>query len=105
MLEDASLLACKPLHCPMDSTLHLSPGDAPLLKDPTSYHCFIGQLLYLIILRHDIIFVVNKLTQHVSQPHQCQLDVAHHHHRYLKSSSGLGILLLNLVLIFNLSLT
>lgn len=46
LLEDVRLLACKPVHCPINSNLRLSIGVDPLLKDPTTYICLIGELLY-----------------------------------------------------------
>lgn len=49
LLEDVRLLACKPVHCPINSNLWLSIGVDPLLKDPTTYICLIGELLYSIL--------------------------------------------------------
>ncbi|XP_068655834.1 uncharacterized mitochondrial protein AtMg00810-like [Aristolochia californica] len=92
LLEDTSYLACKPTSIPMDPKLCLNATDSDLLPDITHYRRLVGKLLYLTLSRPDITFSVHKLTQFVGQPRLPYLKAVHHLLRYLKNSSGQGLL-------------
>lgn len=68
LLEDIGFLAAKPSNAPMDPKVPLNASNGELLPDDSVYQCLIGCLLYLTISRLDIIFVVHKLSQFLSQP-------------------------------------
>ena len=89
--EDTSFLACKPASAPMDPKLRLTASDGELLSDISSYRRLIGRLLYLILSRPDISFVVHQLSQYVAQPHMPHFQAAYHLLRYLKQSPGQGL--------------
>ena len=76
----------------MDPCLKLNATDGEALPDSGQYRRLIGRLLYLTILRPDICFVVNKLSQYMSSPRTPHLEALHHLLRYLKSSPGQGLL-------------
>lgn len=49
----------------MEANTKLALDDGELISDSTSYKRLIGRLLYLIITRPDLSYVVNKLSQYV----------------------------------------
>lgn len=93
LLEDTGFLRSKPSSLPMDPNLKLSMTDGTLLADLTVYRLLIGCLLYLMISRPDITYVVHKLSQSLSQPRSSHLNVVHSLLRYLKGCPTRGILL------------
>ena len=70
----------------------LSQIDGDPLLDITQYRRLIGRLSYLTLIRPNIAFTVNKLSQYVSKPHTSH--AIHHFLRYLKASPGQGLLFL-----------
>ena len=86
ILEDAGLLASKPVSFPMESNLKLSRIAGDLLKDPTSYRRLVGRLLYLTITRHNISYSVQIPSQFMDSPQQPHMDAAIRVLRYLKST-------------------
>jgi hypothetical protein len=91
ILEDSGLLVAKPSKFPMEQNIKLSRDDSVLLEDPTSYRRLIGRLIYLIITRPDLAFVVQCLSQYMDQPKQPHVEAAHWVLRYIKSSHGQGL--------------
>lgn len=73
LLEDTCYLACKLGSTPIDLKLQLSASDGEPLTDVSSYRRLIGRLLYLIISRPDITYVVQKLSQFIAQPRTSHL--------------------------------
>lgn len=69
ILANSSLLAAKPSTFLMEQNLKLSKSDGDLILDPKSYMRLIGRLLYLAITRPDIAYLVNTLSQFLTQPH------------------------------------
>ena len=72
----------------MGPKLRLTTTDGELLSDISSYRRLIGRLLYLILSRPDISFVVHQLSQYIAQPRLPHLQAAHHLLCYLKQSPG-----------------
>lgn len=94
-MDDCRFLASKPAPHPMVSGSRLSThSGTPLYSDEASnYQRLIGRLLYLQISRPDISFLVHKLSHFLAKPCSEHLKAAHHLLRYLKGTSGQGILL------------
>jgi hypothetical protein len=91
ILEDAGLLASKPVSFPMESNLKLSRITGDLLKDPTSYRRLVERLLYLTITMPDISYSVQILSQFMDSPRQPHMDAAVRVLRYLKSAPAQGL--------------
>ncbi|KAL5564139.1 hypothetical protein UlMin_027303 [Ulmus minor] len=62
ILADTGYLGCKPTATPMEVNLKLNQDDGELFSYISLYRRLIGKLLYLIITRHDLSYVVNKLS-------------------------------------------
>ena len=56
ILEETSMLDCKPIDTPMDPNVKLLPRQGEPLRDPGRYRRLMGRLNYLIIIRPDISF-------------------------------------------------
>jgi hypothetical protein len=54
----------------MELNIHLRASDGEPLFDPTHYHHFVESLVYLVITRPDISYLVHILSQFVSSPTQ-----------------------------------
>ncbi|XP_031248559.1 uncharacterized protein LOC116106341 [Pistacia vera] len=100
LIATSGLAAAKPALIPLDPNLkfttveydHNFPGqEDPALSDPSVYQKLIGKLLYLCLIRPDLSFSVNLLSQFMHQPKQSHLNVALKVVRYIKSSPGLGL--------------
>lgn len=63
LLDDASMLSCKPTKTPMDQNLKLSKYEGKELNNPGTY-----RRLYLTITRPDITFAVHRLSQFMAKP-------------------------------------
>lgn len=61
----------------MDHVCKISNFEGPLLTNPTKYRRFVGKRMYVIISRSNIIYVVNRLKQIVTNPRVAHLDVNH----------------------------
>jgi len=88
ILSEFGLTACKPVDTPSTPTVKLNPDTGDLLDDPTSFRRLIGKLIYLTNTRPDISFVVQQVSQHMSQPRQPHLQAALRILKYLKNAPG-----------------
>ena len=68
ILEETSLLGSKPVETPMDSNVKLYEDQGELLSNPKRYHRLVGKLNYLKIIRPDISFAVNIVSQYMKDP-------------------------------------
>lgn len=66
LLQKANMLECKPCSIPVATKLSLSSHDGVPLLSPAEYHILMGCLQYLTLTRLDISFVVNNVTQYMS---------------------------------------
>lgn len=64
------------------------------IKDPSQCCCLIRRLIYLTISRPNITSAIQLLSQVMQKPSYPHLDAIYHVLRYLKSSSGQGLLFL-----------
>lgn len=91
LLEDSGLLATKPSTTPFDCSLKLHDSDSPPYEDETAYRRLVGRLLYLTTTRPDIAFIVQQLSQFISQPLQVHHSAAIRVLKYLKSAPAKGL--------------
>jgi len=91
ILTDAGLTGAKPAKFPLPQGLHLSEVTAPLLPDPEPYRRLVGRLLYLTLIRSDISYAVQHLSQFIHQPAQAHYQAALHVLRYLKGTPNMGL--------------
>ena len=75
---------------PMASNLKLLSDALSEVVDATMYHHMIGSLMYLTNTRPDICFVVNTLSQFVTDPRHVPLTAAKHILRYMRGQSIMG---------------
>ena len=68
ILEEISILNCKPINTPMDPNVKLVPGQGEPLQDPGRYRRLVGRLNYLTITRPDISFPVSVVNQFLQSP-------------------------------------
>ncbi|XP_070023029.1 uncharacterized mitochondrial protein AtMg00810-like [Nicotiana sylvestris] len=104
LISDVVLSGSKPVNAPMEVNAKLTTIDYDahvrgiidlVLTDITSYQKLMGKLIYLTIIRLDISFVVQVLSQFMQQPKVSHWELALRLVRYLKGSPGQGILLKN----------
>ncbi|XP_070009601.1 uncharacterized mitochondrial protein AtMg00810-like [Nicotiana sylvestris] len=102
LIAELVLLGSKPVSCPMEPNVklttaefdtHIDTSEDTLLTDPWPYQRLLGKLLYLTVTRPDISFVVQSMSQFMHSPKVSHMAAALKVVRYIKSSSGLGVLL------------
>ena len=65
LLEETGTLGSKPIGTPMDPNSHFDQNLGESLADPGEYRRLIDKLIYLIVTRPDIIFVVGVLSRYI----------------------------------------
>lgn len=93
ILKDSGMLGCKPSSFPIEEGLKLNKGENEARVDANLYHRLIARLLYLQATGSDTMYSVNVLSQFVAYPQHNHMEAAYHVLRYLKATSGQGILL------------
>lgn len=93
ILEEAGLLACKPVETPLPQNHQLALSTSPLFKDPAQYRRLVGRLIYLTITRPDLSYAVHILSQFMQCPRQDHFDAAIRVLRYIKGHPGQGLML------------
>ena len=75
----------------MAYNLNIQSDDLSDSVDSMMYHQMIGSLMYLMNMRPDICFVVNTLSQLLTDPRQVHLVATKHILRYLKGTIDYGL--------------
>ena len=87
------MLDCKPVDTLMDPNVKLIPGQEEPLGDLGRYRRLVGKLNYLTITRPDIsFFSVSVVSQFLQSPCDSHWDAVIRILRYIKSTSGQGVL-------------
>lgn len=93
LLHGCGLIGAHIVDTPMEQHLKLNDKDGALLEDSSLYRRLVGRLIYHTIIRPNIAFMVNILSQFRHQLHKPHLDVAHRLLQCLKKTLGQSILL------------
>lgn len=81
----------KMVDTPLEINVKYGCEDGAALLDPTMYRKIVGSLVYLIVIRPNISYVVQLKSQFVSDPRQLHLSVVHRVIRYLQSTPTMGL--------------
>ena len=92
ILEETGMLDCKSIDTTMDPNVKLVPGQGKSLGDPRRYQRLVGKLNYFTITQSDISFHVSVVYQFLQSPSDSHWDVVIRVIRYIKSTSGQGVL-------------
>ena len=86
------MMDCKELSTPMASNLKLLSDASLDSVDAMMYRHMIGSFMYLTNTRPNICFVVNTLSQFLTNPRHVHLISAKHILRYLKGTVDYGLM-------------
>ena len=84
-------MGCNAMTTPMALNLKLLSDASSEVVDATMSHQMIGSLMYLMNRRPNILFVVNTLSQFLTDPRHVHLIVAKHILRYLRGIVDYGL--------------
>jgi hypothetical protein len=82
---------CKPISIPLDQNVKLSANEGNLVEDTTMYKRIIGSLIYMIITRLDLSYVVRVVSQFLQTPRKPHLDAVRRILKYIKHILHCGI--------------
>ncbi|KAJ3699566.1 hypothetical protein LUZ61_003271 [Rhynchospora tenuis] len=91
ILEKTNMAGAKPCKSPMEAGLQLSKYSGVTLSDPHMYIMTVGALQYATIIRPDITFAVNKVSQFMSAPTDLHWQAVKRVLRYLKGTIHHGL--------------
>jgi len=77
----------------MEQNLKFTLTDGDLLHDPTKYRSLAGRLIYLIVIRPNIVYSVRTLSQFMQEPRKTHWDTTSRVMKYIKGTLGQGLLL------------
>lgn len=77
---------------PLDQNAQLSKDQGEPIPNPKVYRRLIGRLMYLMLTRPDLTYSIQVLSQFMGTPVDQYLKAAYKVLRYLKGTSGQGLL-------------
>ncbi|CAL1401152.1 unnamed protein product [Linum trigynum] len=92
LLTDHNFEDCKPVKTPMEVNLKLQKDSGSRLKDGSQYRSIVGSLIYLSATRPDIAYVVQVVSQFMTEPCVDHPVAVHRILRYLHGTLDVGIL-------------
>lgn len=88
-LIDYGFPSTKPVSISMNPRVQLNEVDGEPLEDESQYRRLIGRLICLTISKHDITYVVNRLSQFMTKPRTIHLQIAQYFLlQHLKGTAG-----------------
>ena len=91
ILKRFGMMDCNSMTTPMPSNLKLLSDSSSEAVYATMYHYMSGSLMYLTNTKLDICFVVNNLSEFLTDPKHVHLIVAKHILRYLRGTVDYGL--------------
>ena len=91
LLSHASLTDTKVVSTPLEMNAHLTPLDGTPLSDATLYRQLVSSLVYLIVTRPDIAYVIHLVSQFLVAPYSTHYVVVIHILRYIKGTMFHGL--------------
>jgi hypothetical protein len=91
ILAHTKMVDAKPVNTPMAFSTNLSLFDDDPFSNTTLYRSTVGALQYLSIIRPDIAFTMNKLSQCMHKPTHLHWQSIKHLLRYLKQTIHFGL--------------
>lgn len=92
LLKETNMLGCKPVDTQMDPNIKIDwKKDFPPI-DKGRYQRLVGKLIYQAHTRPNIGFVVSVISQFMNRSTEEQMNTAYRVLRFLKGSSGKGLL-------------
>ncbi|KAH7541938.1 hypothetical protein FEM48_Zijuj02G0020400 [Ziziphus jujuba var. spinosa] len=93
IVSEAGLPGAKPCGFPIEQNHRLGLINGELLSNPESYRRLVGRLIYLVVTRPDLAYLVHILSQFMQEPRIEHWEAALRVVRYLKGTPSQGILL------------
>jgi hypothetical protein len=62
------MMGCKPISIPLEQNVKLTANEGDLVEDTTMYKCIVGSLIYMIITRPNLSYVVGVVSQFMQTP-------------------------------------
>ncbi|KAH9726247.1 retrovirus-related pol polyprotein from transposon RE1 [Citrus sinensis] len=79
----------KGIESPFSTTEKLKKGEGTKLDNPSFYRSVVGSLQYAVLIRPELAYSVNKLSQYMSDPRQSHWTACKRVLRYLKSTGNM----------------
>lgn len=93
IISECGLTGSSPVSTPMVENHKLVPDEGPMYGDVSRYRRLVGRLVYLALKRPELSYCAHILAQFMQAPRKAHWDAALRVVKYLKGSSGQGILL------------
>ena len=90
MLKKFGMVACKPLHTPLDQNIKLH-DDGNYLEDAYMYKEMVGGLIYLIITHLNLSYAVGLVSQFMQKQCKSHLDIVRKIFSYVKTTCNSGL--------------
>ncbi|XP_059639087.1 secreted RxLR effector protein 161-like [Cornus florida] len=91
ILEKFKIEQANPVSTPCITGIKLSKNGELKLVDSTMFRSLVGNLMYLIATRPDIMFAVNLVSRFMEKPHSSHWEAAKRILRYVKGTTDYGI--------------
>ena len=91
LLSQANLTNIKIVNTSIELNTRLTSHDGKPLHDFTLYRHLVGSLVYLIVTRPDISYVVHQVSQFMAAPRSTHFSAVLRIHRYLKGTLFHGL--------------
>ena len=89
LLSRAGLTDSKTVDTLVELNAHLTPSGGKPLSNPSLYRQLVGSLVYLIVTRPNISYVVHQVSQYLSAPRSTHYAIILRILRYLKALSSM----------------